>query len=304
MGIFTLIGLFISFKRRRDFDILLFAWIISIFIVANLLFIQDPYGQGWDILRFIDFMLVPMGILAGKGFVVFIQKIQISLTRFDSFPRITKSTIVITVISLLALSSVLSVIMSIYYSTPDFYVSRDEINAMQWIQENTEDDAIFICNYDYYESAVFADRQIVFANPRFMSQYKMDVNDRINDVDAFYTTLDQSQIKEIIQKYDIGYVYVGRMENAVYSTKGLEKFDGWKNLFVEVYRQSDISIYRINDYKDGNIEVRWDGASDSEVLQRFQISIVLYVIGISFCVLIIVLDQKYSKIKNYKSNGN
>ncbi len=300
MGIFTLIGLFISFKKRKDFDILLFAWIISIFIVANLLFIQDPYGQGWDILRFIDFMLVPIGILAGKGFVVFIQEIQIRLTRFDSFPRITKSTIGITIISLLALSSVLSVIMSIYYSTPDFYVSRDEINAMQWIQENTEDDAIFICNYDFYEIAVFADRQIVFANPRFMSQYKMDVNDRINDVDAFYTSLDQNQIKEIIQKYDIGYAYVGRMENAVYSTKGLEKFNDWKNLFVEVYKQSDISIYRINDYKDGNIEVQWDGASDSTVIQQFYTGLFLYLIGILISVVFLFQRKIQDLILHFK----
>jgi len=300
MGIFALIGLFFSFKRRSDFDILLLSWIFSIFIVANLLFIQDPYGQGWDVLRFVDFILIPLGILAGNGFVFVIQKIQIHLTRFDSFPHITKSTIGITVISLLALSSVLSVTMSIYYSTPEFYVSRDEINAMQWIQENTEDDAIFICNYDFYEIAVFADRQIVFANPRFMSQYKMDVNDRINDVDAFYTTLDQNQIKEIIQKYDIGYVYVGRMENAVYSTKGLEKFDSWKNLFVEVYKQSDISIYRINDYKDGNIEVQWDGASDSTVILQFYTGLILYLIGILISVVLLFQRKIQDFILHFK----
>jgi hypothetical protein len=292
MGIFTLIGLFISFKKRNDFDILLFAWIISIFIAANLLFIQDPYGQGWDILRFIDFMLIPLGILAGRGFVFFVQKLQMYLHQISSL-RITKSMTTIIIISLLVLSSVLTGLMAIYYSTPDFYVTQNEINAMQWIQENTEDDAIFICNYDFYEIAVFADRKVVFANPRFMSQYKMDVNERINDVDTFYTTLDQSQIKEIIQKYDIGYVYVGRMENEAYSTKGLEKFDNWKNVFVEVYKQSDIAIYRINDYKDGNIEVQWDGASDSEVLQRFQMGIVFYIIGILFCVLIIVFKKQF-----------
>ncbi len=177
--------------------------------------------------------------------------------------------------------------MSVYYSTPDFYVSHDELNAMQWIQENTENDAIFICNYEFYEIAVFTDRKIVFANPRFMSQYKMDVNDRINDVDAFYITTDENQIKEIIQKYDIGYVYVGRIEKEVYSTKGLEKFDNWKNLFVEVYKQSDISIYRVNDYKDGNIEVQWDGASDSTVIQQFYTGLILYIIGILISVALL-----------------
>ncbi|MFX1465559.1 MAG: hypothetical protein ACFFA5_03715 [Promethearchaeota archaeon] len=300
MGFFTLIGFFISFKKRKDFDILLFVWIISIFIAANLFFIQDPYGQGWDILRFIDFMLVPMGILAGKGFVVFIQEIQSRLTLLNPSPNITKSTIGVVIITLLALSSILTGLMSVYYSTPDFYVSHDEINAMQWIQENTENDAIFICNYDFYEIAVFADRQIVFANPRFMSQYKMDVNDRINDVDAFYTTLDQNQIKEIIQKYDIGYVYVGRMENAVYSTNGLEKFDSLKNLFVEVYKQSDIRIYRINDYKDGNIEVQWDGASDSTVIQQFYIGLILYLIGILISVLFLFQRKIQDLIFHFK----
>jgi hypothetical protein len=300
MGIFALIGLFISFKRRRDFDILLFSWIISIFIVANLLFIQDPYGQGWDILRFVDFMLIPLGILAGSGFVTFVQKLQTRLDQLNFRPQFTKGTVGFSVVLSLALSSILTGLMAVYYSTPDFYVSQEERNAMRWIQENTEDDAIFICNYDFYEIAVFADRQIVFANPRFMSQYKMDVNDRINDVDAFYTTLDQSQIKEIIQKYDIGYVYVGRMEYAVYSTKGLEKFDSWKNLFVEVYKQSDISIYRINDYKDGNIEVQWDGASDSTVILQFYTGLILYLIGILISVVFLFQRKIQDLILHFK----
>jgi hypothetical protein len=245
-------------------------------------------------------MLIPMGILAGNGFIVFVKKLQMYLSQFSSLPHITKSTTAVVVTSLLVMSSVLTGLMAIYYSTPDFYVSHDEINAMQWIQENTEDDAVFICNYDFYEIAVFADRQIVFANPRFMSQYKMDVNDRINDVDAFYTTLDQNQIKEIIQKYDIGYVYVGRMENAVYSTKGLEKFDSWKNLFVEVYKQSDISIYHINDYKDGNIEVQWDGASDSTVIQQFYTGLILYLIGILISVVFLFQRKIQDFILHFK----
>ncbi|MFX1519687.1 MAG: hypothetical protein ACFFCD_07190 [Promethearchaeota archaeon] len=287
MGIFALIGLFISFKRQSDFDILLLSWIVSIFIIANLLFIQDPYGQGWDILRFVDFMLIPLGILAGNGFVIFVQKLQTRLSQFYSLPHITKGAIGIIVILSLALSSTLTGIMSVYYSTPAFYISHEEMNVMHWIQENTEEEAIFICNYDFYEIAVFAKRQIVFANPRFMSQYKMDVNDRTNDVNEFYTTLDQSVVTEIVQKYDIGYVYIGKSEIAAYSTRGLEKFDNWQNLFVKVYEKSGIRIYRINDYKDGNIEVQWDGTSDSAVIQQFYTGLILYLIGLFICIVLL-----------------
>lgn len=300
MGVFALIGLFFSFKRRSDFDILLLSWIISIFIIANLLFIQDPYGQGWDILRFVDFMLIPLGILAGNGLVVFVQELQKRLSQFNFLPHITKSTIGIIVILLLTVSSCLSILMSVYYTTPAFYVSHNEIDAMDWIQENTEKEAIFICNYDFYEIAVLAKRQTVFANPRFMSQYKMDINDRMNDIDAFYTTLDQSIVKAIVQKYDIGYVYVGRSEIAAYSTRGFEKFDNWQNLFIKVYEQSGISIYRINDYKDGNIVVQWDGALDSTVIQQFYIGVILYLIGLFICVVFLFPKKIREQIRHFR----
>ena len=133
-----------------------------------------------------------------------------------------------------------------------------------------------------------------------MSQYKMDIHDRMNDIDAFYTTLDQSIVKAVVQKYDIGYLYVGRSEIAAYSTRGFEKFDNWQNLFIKVYEQSGISIYRINDYKDGNIVVQWDGASDSTVIQQFYNGLILYLIGILISVVLLFQRKIQDFILHFK----
>ncbi len=69
---------------------------------------------------------------------------------------------------------------------------------------------------------------------------------------------------------------------------------------MEVYKQSDISIYRINDYKDGNIEVQWDGASDSTVIQQFYTGLILYLIGILISVVFLFQRKIQDFILHFK----
>ncbi len=70
---------------------------------------------------------------------------------------------------------------------------------------------------------------------------------RIAAVTALYNTLDIALARTILDKYDVGYIYVGQLEWAYYDPNGLNKFDQMAAVGVleEVYRNAGTSIYKV-----------------------------------------------------------
>ena len=65
---------------------------------------------------------------------------------------------------------------------------------------------------------------------------------REEDVALAYTTSSPGEAREILEKYDVEYVYVGHMEAETYGTAGLAKF----STFMEVvFRNDSVTIYRM-----------------------------------------------------------
>lgn len=73
------------------------------------------------------------------------------------------------------------------------------------------------------------------------------ITGRIDDVNNFYNTPDTGQAADILDKYDVEYVYVGTLENAYYWPAGLEKFDRMvaEGRLAEVYRDDYARIYQV-----------------------------------------------------------
>jgi YYY domain-containing protein len=73
------------------------------------------------------------------------------------------------------------------------------------------------------------------------------VTNRINDLNALYSTTDSAEAKAILDKYDVGYVYVGQLEWIYYSPQGLLKFERMANegILHEVYRNGGVTIYEV-----------------------------------------------------------
>ena len=74
------------------------------------------------------------------------------------------------------------------------------------------------------------------------------VSDRINEVNRLYNTTDLYEAEAILNKYNVAYVYVGRLEEAYYHPAGLDKFALMARLgmLTEVYRNDGATIYRVN----------------------------------------------------------
>jgi YYY domain-containing protein len=73
------------------------------------------------------------------------------------------------------------------------------------------------------------------------------VSRRVADVNFLYNTLDLRAALEILDKYDVEYVYAGTLERTYYPPEGLLKFDQLAQLghLQEVYRNGGATVYAV-----------------------------------------------------------
>ncbi|NHZ71655.1 MAG: hypothetical protein GWP17_01015, partial [Aquificales bacterium] len=73
------------------------------------------------------------------------------------------------------------------------------------------------------------------------------VSDRIDDVNRLYNTPDIYEAQALLDLYDVGYVYVGQLEETYYHPDGLAKFARMADLGMlqEVYRNEGTVIYEV-----------------------------------------------------------
>ena len=73
------------------------------------------------------------------------------------------------------------------------------------------------------------------------------VNWRRDDVSICYGTTRPDEAMEILERYGVGYVYVGAYERAYYSAVGLEKFDRMaeQGMLRVAYDAHGVTIYEV-----------------------------------------------------------
>ena len=77
------------------------------------------------------------------------------------------------------------------------------------------------------------------------------------DIDSLYNTQDKNVIKNILNKYNIALVTVGKKEREKYGKENLEKFNQYKNIFVLLFSSNNESLYIVkNRLKDFNLELK------------------------------------------------
>ena len=73
-----------------------------------------------------------------------------------------------------------------------------------------------------------------------LAQLALDV-ELIADIEALFNTSNLGQTQELLDKYNISYVYVGPLERERYSPQGLNKF---ARLMDVAFQQDDVTIYQ------------------------------------------------------------
>jgi YYY domain-containing protein len=73
-----------------------------------------------------------------------------------------------------------------------------------------------------------------------------DINRRKADLKLLYTSDKESVVKEILQKYHVALVYVGRLERREYSGGNLDRFKSWSDLLEPVYQNAGVTIFAVH----------------------------------------------------------
>ena len=78
--------------------------------------------------------------------------------------------------------------------------------------------------------------------------YRETVDPRIREVARIYNALSNQEALEIMRKYDVEYVYLGKVERLYYDPSGLAKFDnGLDGALEQVYKNRDVRIFRVRE---------------------------------------------------------
>ena len=71
---------------------------------------------------------------------------------------------------------------------------------------------------------------------------------RITEVARIYNALSNQEALDIMRKYDVEYVYLGKVERLYYDPSGLAKFDtGLDGALEQVYENRDVRIFRVRE---------------------------------------------------------
>ena len=78
--------------------------------------------------------------------------------------------------------------------------------------------------------------------------YRETVPKRIAEVARIYNALSTQEALDIMRKYDVEYVYLGKVERLYYDPAGLAKFDnGLDGALEQVYQNRDVRIFRVRE---------------------------------------------------------
>ena len=72
-----------------------------------------------------------------------------------------------------------------------------------------------------------------------------EVVGRDTDVDNIYRFPDSDEALSLLRKYDVEYIYVGKLENERYPADSLYKFVGNSERYKTIYEKDGITIYQV-----------------------------------------------------------
>ncbi len=72
------------------------------------------------------------------------------------------------------------------------------------------------------------------------------IDQRIDDVKTIYNTTDVNEAMQLINQYQVRYIYVGALERLYYDAAGLAKFDLPDDPWHLVYSNTQVRIYQLH----------------------------------------------------------
>ena len=224
--VFGLIGMYITiFVKRKRFLILItsFTMVFSLLLVLGIL----PLNDG------IFLLLICLILLSGNGLAFLFDYLDITL-----FSKLKK--VVIFIILFLAISNFLSIILS-----PDLLETqapnKDELNTMNFIEENTPEDSTILGDVVEGHFISYASNRKNFYDENFFQM--KNANQKFADARSIFLSKSKVPVIEQLKYYDIKYIYFSKLT-----------FDKYKNInfliredscFKKIFHTSTTEVYEL-----------------------------------------------------------
>ncbi len=227
--IFAVIYFFHKKQKLKDIEVLLYSWIISGFIL-----LYSPLNIQR---RFLEGLFIPIMILGALGFIhVVLPYSEKMLKRV----RIKKGRIITIILVCLLISptsfywlyrvytNVKHDIQVSEYSIP-YYLTQDELEALEWLDQNTENEDIVISAYGIGNYIPRMSGNRVFLGHWAQT---IDYENKKELVRDFYS----GNYDYVLELYDIDYIYYGNEEKKL----GNPDFP-----YEKVFENNLVKIYKI-----------------------------------------------------------
>ncbi len=223
--IFGIIGITVGVFRIKNNSIyLLSALILTLFTLLFLKMISFAVG-----LMFLAIFLTIMSALALEKVIAYIE-----MTKFSSFKRMLFVGFIILIAASLVLPSY-GRAKAVISET----ISGDEVAALSWIRDNTGEDSTILAgiNEGNYITAIAERRNV--ADSHFLL-----APDRYADVAAMFTTESLVVATQLLDEYDVDYIYFSQTAKKYYKIDHLN-YVGDENCFEEIYGTERVSIFKV-----------------------------------------------------------
>lgn len=214
-----------SFREKNRNMNLLLSLVLSVTALLWLKLININLG--------LMFLGVTLTLLFGqyiKLFLIFIEKTKVS--RF----------MVLIIISFLAIFIFTSVIPSFFFSYDDVgnSFSKSEIEALSWLRKNTNEDSVILSSPDvgFLVNSISERKNVLDSNYLLISN-----SDEVwADVVEIYSSPIETVVIDLLDKYDVDYIYFSSREKEQFSVKKLS-FVSDEKCFERVFFNR-VEIYR------------------------------------------------------------
>jgi len=128
------------------------------------------------------------------------------------------------------------------------YISADELEAIAWLQDAPLKPLVEAVggSYDssYARFATLGGQLGVMGWPGHESQWRggsVDYVPRIGEIETVYASADWDRADEILQRYEVGYLVVGPVEQSTYSVSDIK----FQNNLETIFQNSTVTIYQV-----------------------------------------------------------
>ena len=74
-----------------------------------------------------------------------------------------------------------------------------------------------------------------------MDQFAKEIQIRKDDIKTIYSSPNLKISLDLLSKYNVEYIYVGKLEKLYYPIEGIEKFESLKS----IYTNDEVTIFKI-----------------------------------------------------------